>query len=322
MKTISDYSSDIETAIRGLNFPQGNLKSLYSPIEYGLSAGGKRIRPVLLLMGADAFGNKAAEAITPAVGIETFHNFTLLHDDVMDKSDLRRGRPTVHKKFDENSAILSGDTMLTLATQYVTEVDDSILKCVLHTFNDMAIELYEGQRLDMDFETADNISLADYLKMIEGKTSSLLGASVKIGSIIGGASEKDANLMYEFGVMIGIAFQIQDDYLDTFGDPATFGKPIGGDILNGKKTYLYVAALEQGGQTAEALKTAFTLPPSDMKVKTVTRLYEKIGMKEICKKAVAHYSSKALKALNATSLGDEEKEAFKKLAEKLVGRKK
>lgn len=322
MKTISEYTLEVESAIRSLNLPGGKLASLYEPIEYGLSAGGKRIRPALVMMGADAFGGAAEKALKPAVGIETFHNFTLLHDDVMDKSDVRRGRPTVHKKYDENTAILSGDTMLTLATQYVSEVEDPKLRKVLDTFNNMAIKVYEGQRLDMDFETAENISLADYLEMIEGKTGSLLGAAVKIGAIIGDASEKDAELMYEYGVMTGLAFQIQDDWLDTFGDAATFGKPIGGDIMNGKKTYLYVAALEEGGQTADALRTAFNLPAGELRVKTVTRLYEKLGMSEKCKKAVGHYSAKALKALNATSLGEEQKEAFRKLAEKLIGRKK
>lgn len=322
MKTISEYSADVESALLSLQFPGDKLAPLYQPIEYALSAGGKRIRPVLVLMGADAFGNCAPEAMRAAVGIETFHNFTLLHDDVMDNSDLRRGRPTVHKKYDENTAILSGDTMLTLATRYVAEVDGAILRQVLDTFNDMAIDVYEGQRLDMDFETAEEISLSDYIEMITGKTGSLLGAAVKIGAIIGGASDEDANLMYEFGVMTGLAFQIQDDWLDTFGDSTTFGKPIGGDILNGKKTYLYVAALEEGGNNAEALKAAFNMPAGDMRIKAVTRLYEKIGINEKCKKAVGHYSSKAMKALNATSLGDEQKEAFRKLAEKLVGRKK
>ncbi len=322
MKTIAEYSADVEAAIRSLTFPGGKLTSLYAPIEYALSAGGKRIRPVLVLMGADAFGGMAQEAMKPAVGIETFHNFTLLHDDVMDKSDIRRGRPTVHKKYNANTAILAGDTMLTLATQYVTEVPGDKLREVLDTFNRMALDVYEGQQLDMDFEHSDNIALSDYLEMIEGKTGSLLGAAVKIGSLIGGASEEDAKLMYEFGVMTGLAFQIQDDWLDTFGDSTTFGKPIGGDILNGKKTYLYVAALEEGGQTAEALRAAFNMPATDMKIKAVTRLYEKIGAGDKCKKAVGHYSSKALKALNATSLPEDKKEAFRKLAEKLIGRKK
>lgn len=322
MKTIAEYSSYIESAIRDLKFPDGKYSTLYEPVKYALSAGGKRIRPVLTLMGADAFGGDMENATMAAVGIEVFHNFTLLHDDVMDNSDIRRGRPTVHKKFDTNSAILSGDTMLTVATQLVTKVEDNILRNVIDTFNDMAIHVYEGQRLDMDFETSSTISLSDYLEMINGKTGALLGASVKIGSLIGGASQKDADFMYEFGVMTGLAFQIQDDWLDTFGDPTTFGKPIGGDIKNAKKTYLYVAALEEDNQTAEALRAAFSISSPDMRVKTVTRLYEKLGINEKCKKAVGHYSSLALKALNSTSLSEDKKDAFRKLAEKLIGRKK
>lgn len=322
MKTISEYSADVEKGLLSLKYPGGKLASLYEPIQYGLSAGGKRIRPVLTLMAADAFGKCAEEALMPALGIETFHNFTLLHDDVMDKSDLRRGRPTVHKRYGESEAIISGDTMLTLATQYVSHVEGEILREVLDTFNEMAIDVYEGQSLDMDFEKSEDVSMADYLEMIEGKTGSLLGASVKIGSLIGGASEEDARLMYEFGVMTGLAFQIQDDLLDTFGDSSTFGKPIGGDILNEKKTYLYVAAMEMTGGDVEALKAAYRLPANELRVKAVTRLYEKLGLKEKCCEAVAYYSSRALKALNATSLGSEEKEAFRKLAEKLIGRKK
>lgn len=273
-------------------------------------------------MTADAFGNDPLKALKPAIGIETFHNFTLLHDDVMDKSEMRRGRLTVHKKFGENGAILSGDTMLTLATQFVSEVEDSLLRPVLDTFNDMAIKVYEGQQLDIDFETTSQIALDDYLEMIKCKTGALLGACAKIGALIGGASEKDADRMYDFGVQTGLAFQIQDDYLDTFGDSTTFGKSIGGDINNGKKTYLYVAALQHDSQTASALREAFKFPAGDVRVKAVTRLYEKLGIGEVAKKAVNHYTSLALKALNATSLGDEQKEAFRKLAEKLIGRKK
>ena len=322
MKKISEYRSEIENAINELIFPDGELDKLYSPIKYALSAGGKRLRPVLTLMGADAFGGDMKVAIFPAIGIETFHNFTLLHDDVMDKSDMRRGRPTVHKKYDENTAILSGDTMLTLATQYVGRVSESILSQVLGAFNDMAIKVYEGQRLDMDFEEMTQVSVPQYLKMIEYKTGALLGASVMIGGLIGGASVKDALLMYDYGRYIGIAFQIQDDWLDTFGDASTFGKPIGGDINNAKKTFLYVKALSEEGQTAEALKTAFKIPAGDVRVKTVTRLYDKLGLKEICKKEVNKYLALALKALNETELKQDTKESFHEFAEKLIGRKK
>ena len=322
MQTIDDYRVLIETAIKNLKFPEGKLDSLYSPIKYALSAGGKRIRPVLVLMASDAFGGDTSEAIKPALGLESFHNFTLLHDDVMDKSEMRRGRLTVHKKYNENTAILSGDTMLTLATEYVSEVKDELLRIVLDSFNSMAIKVYEGQQLDMDFENQSQIALDDYIEMIKSKTGALLGTCAKIGALIGGASEKDAEKMYEFGMMTGVAFQIQDDYLDTFGDSTTFGKNIGGDINNAKKTYLYVSALQHDSQTADALRDAFKIPAGDVRVKAVTRLYEKLGIAESTKKAVNHYSSLALKALNATSLSDDKKEVFRKLAEKLIGRKK
>lgn len=322
MKTLDEYRIEIESAIKKLEFPEGKYNNLYDPIQYALSAGGKRIRPVLVLMTADAFGNKSDKALQPAIGLETFHNFTLLHDDVMDKSEMRRGRLTVHKKYDENTAILSGDTMLTLATQYMCQVDDSLLRTILDTFNKMAIMVYEGQQLDMDFEKEPKIAVSDYIEMIRNKTGALLGACAKIGALIGGASEKDAEKMYEFGMQTGIAFQIQDDWLDTFGDAVTFGKSIGGDINNAKKTYLYVSALEHDSQTADALREAYRIPAGEVRVKAVTRLYEKLGIDESAKKAVNHYSSLALKALNSTSLSDENKEVFRKLAEKLIGRKK
>lgn len=322
MKTIDEYRIIIESELHNLNFPSGKLESLYAPIKYALSAGGKRIRPVLTLMVADAFGDKLSEALWPAIGLETYHNFTLLHDDVMDNSDMRRGRLTVHKKFNENTAILSGDTMLTLATNFVSKVDDNLLRDVLDTFNSMALNVYEGQQLDMDFESQSQIDLNDYIDMIKWKTGALIGACAKIGALIGGASYKDADKMYEFGVQTGIAFQIQDDWLDTFGDSTSFGKNIGGDINNGKKTYLYVSALEKDSDTSSALREAYKIPSGEVRVKTVTRLYEKLGIGETTKKAVNHYASLALKALNSTSLSDEKKEVFRKFSEKLIGRKK
>lgn len=322
MKNIDEYRIVIEEAIQKLQLPQGNLESLYAPIKYSLTAGGKRIRPTITLMSADAFGNNFEEAIKPALGLETFHNFTLLHDDVMDKSELRRGRPTVHKKYNENTAILSGDTMLTLATQFVCDVPERLLKTILHTFNSMALKVYEGQQLDLDFETETKIKPEEYIQMIEWKTGALLGACGKIGALIGGATEKDADKMYEFGVKTGVAFQIQDDWLDTFGDSTTFGKKIGSDINNGKKTFLYVSAMQQDSQIADALKEAFKIAPGDLRVKTVTRLYEKLGIDEIARKTVSHYTSLALKTLNSTSLDEEKKEFIRKFAEKLIGRKK
>ena len=322
MKTIDEYRNIAEQAIGGMQLPSGKLEGLYGPIRYAMGAGGKRIRPVLTLMAADAFGNKAEEAKYAALGLELFHNFTLLHDDVMDKSEMRRGRATVHKKYDENTAILSGDTMLTLATMMTARVENDLLEPVLSTFNEMALKVYEGQQLDMDFEKETFISLDDYLQMIESKTGALLGTCAKIGALVGGATREDAERMYDFGMLTGVAFQIQDDWLDTFGDSTTFGKNIGGDINNEKKTYLYVLALQEDSQTASALRDAYKIPAGEVRVKAVTRLYEKLGIGDAAKKAVGHYSSQSLKALNATSLSDEAKEVFRKFAEKLIGRKK
>lgn len=322
MNRISEYSALAEAQIRSLDLPKGKLDGLYAPVAYGMQAGGKRLRPTLMLMAADAFGKCPEKALRPAVGIEMFHNFTLLHDDVMDKSDLRRGRPTVHSKWDENTAILSGDTMLTLATELISDVDDAILRPVLDTFNSQALRVYEGQRLDMDFEKQDEVALDDYLEMIKAKTGALLGGAARIGALIGGASHEDADLMYEFGVMLGVAFQIEDDYLDTFGNAETFGKPIGGDINNNKKTFLMVKALASGGANAEALKAALKMPAGPTKVKTVTRIYEAMGMPSVSKAEVSAYSSKALAAIKKTSLSDDAREAFRRLIEKLIGRTK
>lgn len=322
MKKFSDYSAHIEKTLRDLTFPGNELAGLYEPVSYSLSAGGKRLRPSLALMAADAFGNAAERAERAAVGLEIFHNFTLLHDDVMDQSDMRRGRPSVHAKWDVNTAILSGDTMLTLATRCVSDVDDSILRRVLDTFNEMALRVYEGQRLDMDFEKSDKVGLEDYIRMISDKTGALLGAAAKIGALIGGASDKDAEHMAEYGVMLGLAFQIQDDWLDVFGDSMTFGKPIGGDINNNKKSFLLLTALATDTPDATALKEAMKLPAGDTKIKIVTRLYERLDMTRHCREAIAAYSAKALGALKATSLSDDAREPFRLLVNKLTGRKK
>lgn len=280
------------------------------------------MRPTLLLMAADAFGDCADKAVSAAVGIEMFHNFTLLHDDVMDNSDMRRGRPTVHSKWDANTAILSGDTMLTLATQLMMNVDDSILRPVLDTFNSQAIKVYEGQCLDMGFEQRDDVSLDEYIDMIKGKTGALLGGAARIGALIGGASKEDADRMYDFGMMLGIAFQIEDDYLDTFGNADTFGKPIGGDINNNKKTFLMTKALAANDSNSKALKIALNMPAGPTKVKVVTKIYEGMGIPAICKSEVASYSSKAMAAIKGTTLSDERRESFRKLIEKLIGRNK
>lgn len=309
-------------AIDNLNIGSRKPEKLYQPIAYSLEGGGKRLRPVMLLMAADAFGGDPEKAVDPAAGIEVFHNFTLLHDDVMDSSDTRHGLPTVHKKWDENTAILSGDAMLTLATELISHVAPEMLPEILRTFNHMAMHLYEGQRLDMDFETRDDVTAAEYREMIEGKTGALMGAAAKIGALIGGSSQEDAAKMEEFGMHLGVAFQIQDDWLDVYGDPATFGKPIGGDILNDKKTFLRLTAIERAGSLRNALNTAFSMPATEEKIKSVRGLYTLLGVSDIAAKTVADESEAAINALDATSMPEEGKEAFRKLAESLVARNK
>lgn len=322
MKSFSDYSALADKAIQDIKYPEGELSSLYEPIAYGLSAGGKRLRPSLLLIACEAFGGSVDDAMPAACGIEMFHNFTLLHDDVMDNSDTRRGRPTVHAKWDANTAILSGDTMLTLATQLISKVPDNRLRLILDIFNEMAIRVYEGQALDMKFETEENVSKEDYIRMIMDKTGALLGASAQIGALIGGASEEEAKEMYEFGMMLGISFQIQDDWLDVYGDAATFGKPIGGDINNNKKTYLMLSALESDSSDRQALVEAMNLQPGATKVKVVTNIYDRLGISEISRKATSHYSAQALAALKRAGIKEEYKELLYKITEKLTGRKK
>lgn len=322
MKSFTEYSALVEQALREKQYPSGDISSLYAPIDYALTAGGKRLRPSLTLMAADAFGNKVEEAMRAALGLEMFHNFTLLHDDVMDNSDTRRGRASVHAKWNVNTAILSGDTMLTEATMMISEVPDDKLRRVLDSFNAMALKVYEGQALDMEFETRTDVRSDEYIRMIEAKTGALLGTAVKIGAIIGGAGDADASRMYEYGMMLGVAFQIQDDWLDVFGDANTFGKPIGGDINNNKKSFLMLQGLAMEGTDGIALREAMNLPAGDTKVRVVTRLYERMGISDMCKKAIAHYCSRALTALKKVNISEEDQEPFRKLLEKLTGRKK
>ena len=322
MKRISEYAVEVEAAMQALNIGAGKPNSLYAPIEYALEAGGKRIRPVLLLMTVDAFGGDEAAAMAPALGMELFHNFTLLHDDVMDDSAMRRNRESVYKKYGASAAVLSGDTMLGLAERQMTRVADGALRRVIEAFNRMSIEVYEGQALDMEFETRDDISVDEYVEMIRLKTGCLLGACAEIGGILSGCDDKVCARLREYGENLGIAFQIEDDWLDTFGDAATFGKPIGGDINQGKKTFLYVSGMAAGSEESKALKVAMSLPAGDMKVKTVSRIYEKMQLDASARKAAAHYSAKALKAVKATGLPEDRLESYKYLLDRLSGRKK
>ncbi len=321
MKRLSEYTQDVTAAIKSLHLAERRPASLYAPIEYAMNAGGKRLRPALTLMSAAAFGAPEEQAMSAALGLEMFHNFTLLHDDVMDESATRRGRQTVHVKWDSNTAILSGDTMLSLAEGLMMQVEDKYLRRVMEVFNRMSIEVYEGQAYDMEYEERDSVSTEEYIEMVRLKTGALLGACAEVGAIIGGASEAQAAEMREFGEMLGIAFQIEDDWLDTFGNAEVFGKPIGGDINNAKKTYLLTAGLNAATPDAEALRAAISLPAGELRVKTVTRIYEKMGVSETCRRAIAHYSSRALEAVKKTGLGESEIEPFKALLDKLTGRR-
>lgn len=322
MKSTSDYRSLFEDRLATVEYKGGSLSGLYEPVAYGIGSGGKRLRPVLVLMACEAFGGNEQQALSAACGVEMFHNFTLLHDDVMDNSDVRRGRPTVHAKWNVNTAILSGDTMLTMATQLVSDVPDTALRKVLDTFNGMAIEVYEGQRLDMDFESRDDVSADEYIEMIELKTGALLGGSAAIGAIIAGADDKRVAHIAEYGRCLGVAFQIQDDYLDVFGDANTFGKPIGGDIINEKKTYLLLEGLSRNDADGAALREAMKLDNEALKIQTVRRLYERMGIDETCRKAILHWTGKALRALKKADLPADGYESFSRFADKLIGRKK
>lgn len=322
VKSYSDYSAEAVVSLQNLSLPTDLYPSLYNPIVYALDCGGKRLRPVLVMMACEAMGKPCTEAMNAAMGMEMFHNFTLLHDDVMDNSPMRRGRESVFKSYGINAAILSGDTMLTLATQLVSKVPDAVLRTVLDTFNKAAIDVYEGQALDMDFEKLDRVSVEDYIKMVGLKTGALLAASASIGALIGGADAVKAKAFYDFGYNLGLAFQIHDDFLDVYGDSTTFGKPIGGDILNNKKTFLLCTALEHKTASEEALVAAMAMPASPLKIKTVTNIFDSLNLGDACRAACSKYCGLALKALKKADLEPQWREAFTKLAEKLTKRKK
>lgn len=294
-------------------------EGLYSPIVYTMSSGGKRLRPTLLLAGVKAFGGNPLSAKCPCLGIEIFHNFTLLHDDVMDNSDVRRGQPTVHRKWDNNTAILSGDTMLTMATELMCGVDDRHLRKVLQLFNKTAIEIYEGQQLDMDFEDRNDVSVDEYINMITLKTSVLLGCALKVGALLADAEPEAAEALYNYGINLGIGFQLRDDYLDTFGDPLIFGKQIGGDILNDKKTWLMITAVneDKSGIMAKALDNSFD---DREKIENVTSVYRRLGLDKRILSLINHYSEKAVECLAGIPITPQSRRFFTELAAKLTER--
>jgi geranylgeranyl diphosphate synthase, type II len=294
--------------------------SLYGPNEYFLQLGGKRIRPVLCLMGNELFDEINPDAWHVATAIELFHNFTLIHDDIMDKAPLRRGNETVHAKFGENTALLAGDVMLVAAYDLLNKINTSYIRSIISLFNKTASEVCEGQQLDMDFEKTDNVSLDDYLHMIELKTSVLLAASLKMGSILGGASQRNQNLLYEFGKKLGIAFQIQDDYLDAFGDPKKFGKQPGGDIKANKKTFLLVQALAIA--TDSQKKELKKLMDGNAKDKTdkVLQLFHDCKVNEWALQLKNKYLDEAFAHLEDVAVLSKRKEALQEMAKFLVQR--
>ena len=319
MKSFQEYLAIVNDAIALIPYPS-RPNQLYEPIAYHMALGGKRVRPVLALMACDAMGGDPSMALDAAVGLEMFHNFTLLHDDVMDNADVRRGKATVHRRWNDNTAILSGDTMLTIATQYIARCANWQ---VMNLFNKTAIEIYEGQQWDMDYENRNDVSVEEYLMMIRLKTSVLLGCALKTGALIADADDNQADLLYDAGVNMGLAFQLRDDVLDVWGDPATFGKEIGGDIMNNKKTFLLINSIRLAqGDDADELRHWLNDPYAtrDNKVAGVTALYERLGVRDLAEDAIASYNDLAVAAFNQVKMSDEDKQAFIQLANKLAGR--
>lgn len=316
------YIDLINKAITEINYPQ-EPDSLYAPVKYELSLGGKRIRPILMLMACELFGGDIQQALQPAIGLEIFHNFTLLHDDVMDRSDLRRGKPTVHKVWDENHAILSGDAMQILATKYIAQVPPRILPSILDTYLKTALEICEGQQFDMDFESRNDVTSEEYIRMIRLKTAVLLGCALKIGALIAGAPAAQANTLYRFGENLGLAFQLQDDYLDVYGDPAIFGKNIGGDILNDKKTYMLIEALRLAeGKEKETLQHYIGNSKADQseKIAAVTNVYNTTGIRQLCNEKIEAYYHSALACMDEILVPEDRKIPLLALAETLMQR--
>ena len=297
--------------------------NLYQPIDYILQLGGKRIRPILTLMTAEVFDADYKKALPAALAVEVFHNFSLIHDDIMDDAPLRRGKVTVHEKWDINTGILSGDAMLILAYQYFEYYEPAVFKDLAKLFSKTALEVCEGQQLDVDFETRNDVRVSEYLKMIEYKTAVLVAAAMKMGAIIAETSQENANLIYHFGLHLGLAFQLQDDYLDAFGDPKTFGKQVGGDIIENKKTYLYIKAIEFASEEDRKTLTqlfASQLQDNEEKIAIVKSIFNASGASEATQKAIQDFTFKAFETLEKMTISDDKKAALKAFGENLMGR--
>jgi len=319
-----EYYLDIFKEHLKSNMVEREPRSLYDPVFYILNLGGKRMRPVLALLSSELFGGKYQDALNAAMAVEYFHNFSLIHDDIMDAAPLRRGKTTVHQKWDLNTGILSGDAMLIEAYRFLEDYPPDVFKELTLLFSKTAIEVCEGQQYDIDFETQDDVNVSEYLKMIKFKTAVLVGAAMKMGAITAGAPRSDQDHIYEFGLNLGIAFQLQDDYLDAFGDPKTFGKQPGGDIIENKKTYLYLKAIEMGAASLEQeLKDLFSIQPrqTEKKIKRVIEIYQQTGASEETKKAIANYTQKAFECLDELDVSIEKKKILLTFGQDLMGRK-
>jgi len=299
-------------------------RNLYEPIAYILGLGGKKIRPVLTLMSAEIFDADYKKALPAALAVEVFHNFSLIHDDIMDDAPLRRGNETVHEKWDINTGILSGDAMLILAYQYFEKYEPIVFRDLAKLFSKTALEVCEGQQWDVDFENREDVMLTEYLKMIQYKTAVLIGAAMKMGAIVAQAPEESANLIYDFGLNLGIAFQLQDDYLDAFGNPETFGKQVGGDIIENKKTYLYLKAMEYATLVQkEQLMHLYSIQPQDNfdKITSVKELFIATGAAQATQKAMHEYTLKAFNTLDKLDIHADKKSILRAFGENLMGRK-
>ena len=324
MYSFHELADIVQNEIKNLKYPQ-QPELLYAPIVYSLEEGGKRIRPVALLMACNLFRDEIDCAKPAALAVEVFHNFTLLHDDIMDRSDTRRGKPAVHTRWNDNVAILSGDAMMIYAYKLLCGCDRRVLPQLLETFNETAIGVCEGQQYDMDFESRDDVTVDRYLEMTRLKTGVLLAGALKLGAICAEAQPWQAELLYNFGINVGLAFQLQDDLFDTYGDAAVFGKPIGGEILAGKKTFLLTTALK----TADAATRGELLArlhdggmSAAEKIETVRGIYDRLGVRKITEKAIADYFRNADRILNSLEVGIERIVPLQELGETLLNRKK
>ena len=313
LRTTDEILKNVNLALENLAYER-KPASLYAPVQYVLSMGGKRIRPVLMLLSYNMYRDNPEAIMKQALGLETYHNYTLLHDDLMDNADMRRGRLTVHKRWDANTAILSGDAMLVLAYRLMQQCDERCLPQVMELFTETALEICEGQQYDMDFETRSDVTEEEYIEMIRLKTSVLLACALKMGAILGEASQEDAALLYAFGEQIGLAFQLQDDLLDVYGDPEVFGKAIGGDIMENKKTYMLINALNRANadQRAELMRWIEAANPvRQEKIGAVTRLYDELGIRQLCEAKIQSYFEKGKSLLEQVSVGSERKEQLR-----------